>query len=99
MEYQKIINWLDDTTNQPTKFRKKKWVEINYESQGMYGANSDIKSKASMLRSSLCDYIDACACIHVKGTIRVWNTAGAVAAVNNTNKKVRFKNCFHLLTV
>ena len=37
----------------------------------MYGANSDIKSKASMLRSSLCDYIDACACIHVKGTIRV----------------------------
>ena len=60
----------------------------------MYGANSDIKSKGSMLRSSLCDYIDACECIHVKATIRVWNTAGAVAAVNNTNKKVRFKNCF-----
>ena len=37
----------------------------------MYGANSDIKSKGSMLRSSLCDYIDACECIHVKATIRV----------------------------
>ena len=29
MEYQKIINLLDNTQNQPTKFRTKKWVEIN----------------------------------------------------------------------
>ena len=32
MEYQKIINLLDNTRNQPTKFRTKSWVEINYES-------------------------------------------------------------------
>ena len=44
-----------------------------------------------MLRSNLCDYSDAY--IHVKGTIKVPNTAGARAAVNNTNKKVMFKNC------
>ena len=31
--------------------------------------------------------------MHVKGTITVPNTAGAGAAVNNTNKKVIFKNC------
>ena len=29
MEYQKIINLLDNTPNQPSKFRTKKWVEIN----------------------------------------------------------------------
>ena len=29
MQYQKIINLLDNTQNQPTKFRTKKWVEIN----------------------------------------------------------------------
>ena len=29
MEYQKIINLLDNTPNQPTKFRTKNWVEIN----------------------------------------------------------------------
>ena len=50
-----------------------------------------------MLRYSLCDYSDAY--ILVKGNIAVNNTAGAGAAVNNTNKKVIFKNCAHLLTV
>ena len=29
MEYQKIINLLDDTTNQLSKFRTRNWVEIN----------------------------------------------------------------------
>ena len=32
MEYQTVINLLDNTRNQPTKFRTKKWVEINDES-------------------------------------------------------------------
>ena len=32
MEYQKIINLLDDTTNQPPEFRTRNRVEINYES-------------------------------------------------------------------
>ena len=44
-----------------------------------------------MLRSSLCDYRDAY--ILVKGNIIVNNTAGGAAAVDNTNKKVIFKNC------
>ena len=43
-----------------------------------------------MLKSSLCDYSDAY--ILVKGTISVTNAAQG-AAVNNTNKKVIFKNC------
>ena len=28
MEYQTIINVLDDTTNQPSTFRPRNWVEI-----------------------------------------------------------------------
>ena len=45
-----------------------------------------------MIRSNLCDYSDAC--IHAKASITVPNTAPAtVAPVNNTNKKVIFKNC------
>ena len=31
MEYQKIINFLDNTPNQPSKFRTKSWVETNGE--------------------------------------------------------------------
>ena len=91
MEYQKIANLIDDTSNQPSKFRTKNWVEINDESRGAYNVNSQIKFKTTMLKSSLCDYSDAY--ILVKGTISVNNTAAADAAVNNTNKKVIFKNC------
>ena len=40
MEYQKVINLLDNTPIQPTKFRTKAWVEINYESHGTYNTNS-----------------------------------------------------------
>ena len=36
MEYQKLINLIHDTTNQPSKFRARHWVEINYESKGKY---------------------------------------------------------------
>ena len=59
MKYQKTIKFLDDTPNQTTKFRRKKWVEINDDMRGTYNTNSQIKLKISMLRSSLCDYGDA----------------------------------------
>ena len=92
MEYQKIVNLIDDNTlNQPSKFRTRNWIEINDESRGAYNVNSQIKFKTAMLKSSLCDYSDAY--ILVKGTITVNNTAAQGAAANNTNKKVIFKNC------
>ena len=46
MEYQKIINLLDDTTNQPSKFRTRNWTEINDEPKGKYD-NSNITFKTS----------------------------------------------------
>ena len=92
IEYQKIANLIDDyASNQPSKFKTRNWVEINDESRGAYNVNSQIKFKTTMLKSSLCDYSDAY--IIVKGTISVNNTAAEGAAVNNTNKKVIFKNC------
>ena len=90
MEYQKI-NLLDNTSNQPSKFRTKHWLEINDESRGEYNINSQIKSKNIMLKSSLCDYSDAY--ILVKETTTVPNTTAANADANNAKKKVIFKNC------
>ena len=86
MEYQKIINLLDNATNEPTKFRANKRVQINDESRGTCNTNSQIRFKTSMLRSSLCDYSNAY--ILVKGTL-----TAADADPNNINKKVIFKNC------
>ena len=58
MEYQKIINLLDNISKQPCKFRRKNWVEINDESRGAYNTNSQTKFKTTMLKSSLRDYSD-----------------------------------------
>ena len=92
MEYQKIVNLIDDNTlNQPSKFRTRNCIEINDESRGAYNVNSQIKFKTKMLKSSLFDYSDAY--ILVKGNISVNNSAAVGAAANDTNKKVTFKNC------
>ena len=93
MEYQKIANLMDDTSNQPFKFRTKNWVEINDESKGTYNVNSQIKFKTIMLKSSLCDYSNAY--ILVKGKITITG-AGADAAARQADerdKAVAFKNC------
>ena len=57
MEYQKIVNLLDNASDQPSKYRTKNWVEINYESRGGYNVNSQIKFKTTMLKSSLYLYV------------------------------------------
>ena len=43
MEYQKIINLLDNTSNQPSKFRTKNWIEINNQSGGVYNTKNVIR--------------------------------------------------------
>ena len=55
MKYQKIINLLVNTPNQPPKFKTKKLVEITDESRGTYSNNSQIEFKTAMVKSSLCD--------------------------------------------
>ena len=82
MEYQKIATLLNDESSKPSKFRTKRWVEINDDLRGVYSPNKQIRFKTSMLRSSLCDYSDAY--ILLKGNITVNNTAAAGAAPNNT---------------
>ena len=67
MECQKIANLLNDESNKPSKFKTKNWVEINNDVRGAYSPNKQIRFKAAMLRSSLCDYNDAY--ILVKGNI------------------------------
>ena len=60
MEYQKTISLLDNTQNQPTKFRTKNWVEINDDAPRTFNTNSQIIFKSSMLKSSLCGFSDGC---------------------------------------
>ena len=96
MEYQKIAKFLDNASNQPSKFRTKNWVEINDESRGEYATGSDIKFKTTMLRSSLCGYADAY--ILAEGTITITGAGDAAAAaaarqVDERNKGKILKSC------
>ena len=79
---------LDNTPNQPSKFRTKNRIKVNNNSHGTYNTNSKIKFKTSVLESLSCDYSDAY--ITAKGNISV---AALVAGGGNNNKEVMFKNC------
>ena len=78
MEYQKIRNLLDNSSNKISKFRTKNWVEINDESRGTYNDDKQIRFKTTMLKFSLCGYSDGN--ILVKGKITITG-AGDDAAV------------------
>ena len=81
METQKIVNLLNGSDNENSKFATKKWYIIDNESKGNYSHENPIKFLTSSLESSLCDYSDAY--ILVTGNI---NSRG-----NDT--KSAFKNC------
>ena len=68
MENQKIINLLDNTPNQPSKFKIKNWVKIYNDAQEIYNTNSQIKFITSMLKSGLYGYSGAH--ILLSGTIQ-----------------------------
>ena len=59
MKHQKIINFSDNSPNQPSKFRTKNWVEINNNWRRTYKTNSQVKFKISILKSRFCDYNEA----------------------------------------
>ena len=86
-----MINLLDSTLDQLSKFRTKNWMEINDRSQGVYNTNSNIRFKIAMLKSSLCDYTDAY--ILVKGKITITGEGDDAAArqADERNKGVIFK--------
>ena len=87
MENQKIVNLLNDSENESSRFATRKWYIINDQNNAQYGRGNEndatIKYDTKVIKPNLCDYSDAY--ILVTGDIKV---AGVAA---NTN--VAFKNC------
>ena len=69
MEYQKITNLLDTTSDNVLRFITKTRIEVNDQSGKSYSINKQIRFKTSMLQSDLCDYSDEY--IVLEGTINV----------------------------
>ena len=83
METQKIVNLLNSSENEYSKFATKKWYFIDSESKGVYSHENPITFLTSSLESSLCDYFDAYVLV----------TANIPVVRANNNTKVAFKTC------
>ena len=83
METQKIVNLLNGTDNENSKFATKKWYVIDSESKGNYSQDDPIKLLTKSLESSLCDYSEACILV----------TRNITATPNNAVTQVVSKNC------
>ena len=87
METQKIVNLLNNSDNESSKFATRKWYILNYQNNGQYGKGNEndwtIKFQTKVIKRNLCDSSDAY--ILVTGDIKVADVAA------NTN--VAFKNC------
>ena len=87
MELQKILNFLDTTSDDKglPRFVTKKRIKVYDQSEGNYNVNKEFRIKTSMLRPNLCDFSGAY--IVVKGTItghKKTFTADDFEAPNNT---------------
>ena len=87
MEFQKIVNFLDTTSDDKDlpRFVTKKWIKVYDQSEKNYNVNKEIRTKTPMLRSDLCDFSDVY--IVVKGDITVTRSDNA-----KRNKSVAFKS-------
>ena len=83
METQRIINLLNDSSDEESKFATKKWYVIDSQiTKGKYKQDDTITYETETIKSSLCDYSDAF--VSVTGNI-------TVSAANDIN--IVFKNC------
>ena len=63
METQKIVNLLNDSDNESSKFATRKWYAINDRNNGQYGRgnenDSTMKFETKVIKPNLCDYSGA----------------------------------------
>ena len=77
METQKIVNLLNDSHNEYSKFATRKWYIINDQNIGQYGrgneTDSTIKFETKAIKPNLCYFSDAY--ILVTGDIKIEDIA------------------------
>ena len=92
MEYQKITNLLDTTSDNVSRVITRKWVDVYDQScsaEDIYKPSKQIRFRTSMLRSDLCDFSDAY--IVAKGTITLTKINGR-GIIDIRNRFLALKN-------
>ena len=87
MEFQKLVNFLDTTSNDKNlpRFVRKEWIKVSDQSEKNCNVNKKIIIKTPMLGSDLCNFSNAY--IVVKGDITVTEPDNA-----KRNKSIAFKS-------
>ena len=87
MEFQKLVNFLDTTSNDKDlpRFVRKEWIKVSDQSEKNCNVNKKIIIKTPMLGSDLCNFSNAY--IVVKGDITVTEPDNA-----KRNKSIAFKS-------
>ena len=87
IETQKITNLLGDANNESSKFATRKCYVMNDQNNTDYGGGDEngttIKFETKVIKSNLCDYLDA----YILVTGDITTTGG------NANTEAVFKNC------
>ena len=87
MEFQKLVNFLDTTSNDKDlpRFVRKEWIKVSDQSEKNCNVNKKIIIKTPMLGSDLCNFSNAY--IVVKGDITVTEPDNA-----KRNEGIAFKS-------
>ena len=93
METQKIVNLLNGSDNDNSRFATKKWYIIDSESNGNYSQNDEITFLTRSIESSLCDYSDAYILVTGNITVKRRNAANTDDIALGAITQVVFKNC------
>ena len=93
METQKIVNLLNGSVNDNSKFATKKWHIIDSESNSNYSQNDEIMFLTRWIESSLCDYSDAYILVMGNIAVKRRNAADTANIAIGAITQVVFKNC------
>ena len=88
-----IVNLLNGSDNENSKFATKKWYIIDREANGNYSKDEEIKFLTRSIESSLSDYSDAYILVTRNIAVKKRNNANTNNIDITRATQVAFKNC------
>ena len=99
METRKIVNLLNGSNNENSKFSAKQWHAIDSESKGKYSHHHPLNFLTKFIELSLCDYSDACILVTGNITVKRRNAANTADITLDEITRAALKNCALFLMV
>ena len=93
MEVQKIVNLLNSSDNENSKFVTEKWYIIDSESKDKFSRHNPIKFLTKSIESSLCDYSDTYILVTKNIALKKRNGIDTTHVALGAITQVAFKNC------